>query len=261
VKKILELIVRTLPLVLLVAHCATETADSGSQTHWLGACAHDAECGAGLVCRCGQCTKECADGSCANLGRPAECAAPTSPAHGTECRALESTAICVPKCADGCESSEQCVAGICVPTWLGAPCSECDLQIQVARLADPASEDCGTISPDGGGSADGNACAEAALQAGRPFTLIRTPQVGTDSYLGGAYVFAAGQVYLLDYDANVCGGGPSCESDFCAPRIERRTCVDPVASDVSGVIECASMTDPLVICGPNPRCNGGGVCL
>jgi len=257
VKRILEIVGRTLPLTFLVVHCATQ-ADSGSQTHWLATCVQDAECGAGLVCRCAQCMKECTDGSCANLGRPAVCAPPGSPAHGSECRGLENTAICLPQCADGCTSNEQCVAGICVATWLGAPCDECDLPTQVARLAEPGSEDCGTLLPDGGNPEVGD-CAVTALQAGRPFTAINPPQTGIDSIISSALVFAAGHLYFIQYDSNVCGGGPSCENSSCGPRIERHTCVEPTTVP-GAILGCASMTDPQVICGPNPRCYGG-VCL
>jgi hypothetical protein len=258
VKRFLELVGRTLPLVFLVAHCATE-ADSGSQTHWLGTCIEDAECGAGLVCRCARCMKECTDGSCANLGRPAECATPGSPAHGADCSALETMTICVPQCTGGCASNEECVAGICVARWLGPPCDECDLPTQVARLAEPGSEDCGTAYPDAGNTS-GADCAITALQAGRPFTVINPPQVGTDSYVSSAMVFAEGRLYLVHFDSSVCGGGPSssCETLSCGPWMQRSICVDPDLTTIPGAIAgCASLIDPQVICGPNPRCYGG----
>jgi hypothetical protein len=143
--------------------------------------------------------------------------------------------------------------------WLGAPCGECTLPTQLARLAEPSSEDCGTISPDAGNTS-GADCARVAFQAGRPFTVI-FEQVGIDSYISTAVVFAGGELYEIHYDSNVCGGGATCDNPRCGPSITSRTCVDPVVSDVSGLFECASVTHQQTVCGPNPDCYPEGTCF
>lgn len=260
-KKILELIGRTIPLVFLVAHCSTQ-ADSGSQTHWLGTCVEDVECGAGLLCRCGRCMKECTDGACSGLPRPAECAQPGSPALAAQCENVDRP-TCLAKCTgtEGCSSDEKCVSGLCVNLWLGAPCEECDLPTQVARLAEPGSEDCGTISSDGGNAASAGDCALAAFRAGRPFTIINPPATGIDSTVSSALVFTGSHLYVLEYDSNVCGGGSSCEALTCGPSIGRYVCIEPMTNpEAHAILGCTSMGDLQALCGPNPRCYGG-VCM
>jgi hypothetical protein len=78
------------------------------------------------------------------------------------------------RCSSDAECGEggpgwACVEGECV-TWIGAPCEECDIRTQAARLAGGATEDCGSSPLDAG--ADGADCARAAFQAERPFTWI-----------------------------------------------------------------------------------------
>jgi len=265
VKRILELFARTLPLVFLVAHCATE-ADSGSQTHWLAACVQDADCGAGLVCRCARCMKECTDGSCTGLPRPAECAPRGSPALAAQCGSAGPA--CLAKCteSEGCSSDEKCVSGLCVNLWLGAPCEECNLPAQARRLAGAGAEDCGRLSADAGDAAisDGLDCVRAAFQAGRPFIWIRDLGPGTDSFGSSATVFDGRRIHGLTYDSNVCGGGAGCGALTCGPWITSTTCDPVISPDAGAGFECAMRPDTpypdTVLCGPNPRCYGG-VCL
>jgi hypothetical protein len=123
----------------------------------------------------------------------------------------------------------------------------------VARLADPASEDCGVFLRDAGDAsyAARNECARAAFQAGRPFTVI-FEQFGTDSYISTSVVFTGGQLYEVRYDSNVCGGAASCDSPGCGPSVTWRTCVGPVVSNVSDLFDCTSLTEQQAICGPSP---------
>jgi hypothetical protein len=133
--------------------------------------------------------------------------------------------------------------------WVGAPCEQCDLSTQTTRLAEPTSEDCGTVSGDAGINASTD-CAHAALQAGRPFNVI-VEQVGIDSYVFTAWVFAAGHLYSFSYDSNVCGGAHSCGTPPCGPRITRSTCVDPSPSSLPRIVfDCSSSEELQTICQP-----------
>jgi hypothetical protein len=106
---------RAAVVVLALSRCASQETDSGSQTHWMDTCSRDGDCGAGLSCACGVCTKPCAAASaCDGLGRGALCAAPGGAAHGALCAAA-APAVCVPACGAGCGASEHCVDGACVP--------------------------------------------------------------------------------------------------------------------------------------------------
>lgn len=52
-------------------------AGTDSSSHWLRACERDSECGAGLVCRCNVCTRQCEqDEACTDLAERAVCAVP-----------------------------------------------------------------------------------------------------------------------------------------------------------------------------------------
>lgn len=119
-KKILEYLGRAFVLTLLVTRCATQT-DSGSQTHWLATCSQDADCGAGLVCRCGLCTKTCTGDACSDLPRPATCVSPSSAAHAALCATPPNDAICLARCGSGCLSDERCIDGACVPLRAALP--------------------------------------------------------------------------------------------------------------------------------------------
>src|SRR5262245_36883790 len=102
-----------LALALSPLHCA-DTPDSGSQTHWLDACTADGDCGQGLTCACGLCTRSC-DGAdaCTNLGRGAICS--SGAAIGPQCSRVAGFKLCLPSCSEGCRRGERCSEGACVP--------------------------------------------------------------------------------------------------------------------------------------------------
>jgi hypothetical protein len=219
-----KLLCLTLTTWLYTAGCAT-TEGAGSETH-LVRCSSDAEC---------------VD------------AAPGERCQGGKCVALASGGAGAQPATGGAGGNGMSggAGGGGPTTWLGAPCDKCDLHTQIAPLTSPTSEDCGQIRLDAG-STVGADCAHAALNAGRPFTLI-VDDVGTDSTLSTAWIFKSGLLYVVAYDSNVCGGGPSCDHGGCGPHIVSSTCAGPTVSTVpNAVFDCASRTDTQTLCGPVP---------
>ncbi|HEX7671142.1 MAG TPA: hypothetical protein VF395_16220, partial [Polyangiaceae bacterium] len=80
----------------MIPSCASTTDVSGgtdSNTHWLEQCQADKDCGSSLVCRCGACTKPCAEPTdCTPLGVHASCAAEVCDTGAKVCVASCSTA-------------------------------------------------------------------------------------------------------------------------------------------------------------------------
>jgi hypothetical protein len=139
--------------------------------------------------------------------------------------------------------------GGAAPTWIGAPCEECDLATQVPKLVGAGSDDCGEIAVDAG-NADAVACAHAAFDERRPFHLM-VEHAGIDSSVRTVWFFDAGKLNVVAYDSNVCGGGGSCETLGCGPMIVSRTCVDPVKSSAPGIVfDCGATADARSICRP-----------
>ncbi len=66
-----------LGVAVAAASCATKgEGGTDSSTHWLDECVRDADCGGGLSCECGVCTKACtAPSDCSRLSSTASCAA------------------------------------------------------------------------------------------------------------------------------------------------------------------------------------------
>lgn len=108
---------------LAVACGATDGPRTGGQTNWLRACESDAQCGSGLTCLCGACTKVCeaSDASCAALPGASCVTADDSGAIAVCGGALPPVAgLCLPRCgADECARGTACIAGVCAP--LGEP--------------------------------------------------------------------------------------------------------------------------------------------
>lgn len=94
---------------------------AGGETHWLGACETDADCGGGQ-CLCGVCTRVCkADGDCAGRSRRGECFETASPGLATRCAGASpkvAPGICLATCSGDadCPARERCLLGACVPT-------------------------------------------------------------------------------------------------------------------------------------------------
>lgn len=88
------------------------------QTHWLGSCGEDAECGAELQCVCGRCLALCSQATGCNVsGRDTNCVEPNSAALEALCGEPPPQAICLEVCnnGSGCDSGQACVAGHCIP--------------------------------------------------------------------------------------------------------------------------------------------------
>jgi uncharacterized protein YkwD len=87
----------------------------GSNSNWLAPCAKDDDCGDD-ACRCGVCTRTCADdGDCAE---PAgmRCATEDAPAAWAQCQTSTPAAgLCLEACLAGeCRPDHACVGGSCV---------------------------------------------------------------------------------------------------------------------------------------------------
>jgi uncharacterized protein YkwD len=105
--------------VLGVALCACgdpqrSTPQVGTNSNWLRACTHDADCDDVASCTCGACTAECnTDMDCAALPG-AHCARAGDPAAAATCPGT-SASVCLPSCTPGsCGDGQACVAQSCV---------------------------------------------------------------------------------------------------------------------------------------------------
>lgn len=106
----------------MVPSCASTEASGGtdSNTHWLEQCQTDKDCGS-LVCRCGACTKPCAEtAACGVFGANASCAAEVCDTGAKACVAPCNTAADCPHGGGGFE----CAGGRCAATAgpTGGPC-------------------------------------------------------------------------------------------------------------------------------------------
>ncbi len=104
--------------LLLAVDCSREEPDTGGETHFLRLCApNGSSCGENLACRCGVCSRACADDSACSAYPNAVCREPgTSTAE--LCSAAELTPICEVPCeGDGdCATLSRahvCRAGVC----------------------------------------------------------------------------------------------------------------------------------------------------
>jgi hypothetical protein len=134
-------------LVLFGSACSKPTVpEVGSESHWLAECSVGEDCGDGLSCVCGACTRMCSvDATCAG-DVPAACYDLSSPALVQRCEGSEgqpSSGVCLRECVEAseCAANKACIEGACVP-----------------RLAsDPV------VQPDGGMSDGGGALSRAEL--------------------------------------------------------------------------------------------------
>ena len=100
---------------LLLPSCETTDPGAGSNTNWLRSCESDGECGEGLSCTCGVCSRVCED-DCSLLP-DAECAPLGSARLRTQCGDAEApSGLCLPVCVDSasCAPGQLCVDGGCV---------------------------------------------------------------------------------------------------------------------------------------------------
>ncbi|MCH9685561.1 MAG: hypothetical protein K0V04_29290 [Deltaproteobacteria bacterium] len=116
-------------------------------------------------------------------------------------------------------------------------CETCNLDEQVSQLAAAGATDCGELEV-GGDSTDVLACVTSALDVGNPF-IARQQLQGIDSSVIYAYlVDDDGDVVLLSYDSNICGGG-QCTAE-CGPRVSRSVCGNARAGAMpdQAIIDC-----------------------
>lgn len=97
----------------LVAACGGRAYDPDvdGQSHWWRLCAEDVECGVGLSCQCGVCTKPCDDSAaCEGAGASNACVA-----NAAWCEAP--VAVCAPACerTKDCPANHSCDDAVCVP--------------------------------------------------------------------------------------------------------------------------------------------------
>ena len=101
----------------LLGACAESrtSPDFMGNTNWLSPCDGDAECGPGLQCSCGLCTRECQrQAECGGLAQ-AVCDS-NSDAFELACGQAE-IGVCLPHCAQpgDCAADQQCVDSRCLP--------------------------------------------------------------------------------------------------------------------------------------------------
>jgi hypothetical protein len=101
----------------LAAYPGCTEAKTGGETHWLGDCDDDTDCGGGQ-CLCDVCSRVCSgDGDCGG-SRRAQCYAVGSPGLARRCESPmpRGTGICLAVCSNDaeCPSGEECLLGACV---------------------------------------------------------------------------------------------------------------------------------------------------
>lgn len=71
---ILKIVIAGIVWAAVATSCATTSSSSGSNSNWLAVCSKDSDCGSGLECHCGVCTRTCtAAGECSGLATGATC--------------------------------------------------------------------------------------------------------------------------------------------------------------------------------------------
>lgn len=109
--------------VLALAGCINHPVDrmppsAGSETHWLTACAREADCPAAAACLCGVCTVPCEDdGACAPAGEEARCVPVEDPTLVEACGgAPPPRPVCLADCSldADCRAGTICTEGRCV---------------------------------------------------------------------------------------------------------------------------------------------------
>jgi hypothetical protein len=182
--------------------CASQSGVSDSKSNWLRQCSSNSQCGTGLECTCGVCTKVCASANdCpASSGQRAVCSTTANPALPASCQPAKKTSaaqkICLLACQDSIEcgtgTGEMCVGGVCVGTLgmdAGLPRdSGTDQSVQTRT---PEAGPAPTPMPDGGdggggGGASGSGCDQTPLDAGRPVPSTPIPLPPEPDSDGGA---------------------------------------------------------------------------
>jgi hypothetical protein len=158
-------------LALALVRCATQSNDSGSQTHWMNACQASSECGTGLACKCGVCTRTCSESAeCGGLGRGATCFAAGSSATLSACGRAADTSLCLPTCGFGCGAHESCVDGACV-----VPRSTPSDGGGTGGASNDASADAAPVHPNGTGGTGGTGGTRSDAGGTHPVPTCEAP--------------------------------------------------------------------------------------
>lgn len=226
-----------------VAPSASEGAGgTDSNTHWLDQCDADAECGTGLECLCGVCSRPCA----ADSG----------------CSELAPDAVCVTRACEGLSGRND---GICSRT--SEPASS-----EPANTSEPASSEPANTSdrPDGGPSTSGGGCESSDAGCPEPFDgadrlpagcELLLPRATSSTCVGDAAQCEQAQLddrprefrfQSEDPTALACAHGFLVASGFDATLGDTTVTVFGLAEDFTALLEASALTHD-VAC-------GGGAC-
>ena len=132
-------------LLFGIAGCGSRSVQgdgTDSNTHWLSACTESVDCGSGLSCVCGSCTKPCgSDSTCESLD------AENGLCVDTVCGGSHGAGSCSLACNDDddCPQSLTCSVGACLLRLACEPGTSCSLDTCEGGDCDQSSV------PDGGG--------------------------------------------------------------------------------------------------------------
>lgn len=260
-------------LVGCVASSASEGAGgTDSNTHWLDHCDADAECGAGLDCLCGVCSRPCAaDSACSELDADAVCV--TRACEGLSGR---NDGICSRKCnADAeCGEATACESGECRPR-AEQPSAEAGQSSPTSSdetASEPASSEPTNTNelPDGGPSSSGGGCESSDAGCPEPFVgadrlpagcELLLPRATNSTCVGDAARCEQAQLddrpreFRFQSDdpaALACAHGFLVASGFDATLGDTTVTVFGLAEDFTALLEASALTYD-VAC-------GGGAC-
>jgi hypothetical protein len=259
----------------VAASCGGVSEDRGGTdgaTHWLAACADDADCGE-LSCHCGLCTRLCDDAAaCSAFGDAAACAviagdgctaeaprACTAPCTGDdECRELRSGTECAAgQCAPRAGTPPP--NGACAPMDAASDGTECGLipgytwdgQRCEAVVCNCTGAECGDLFPTHAACAQAYAECYAGVSRActRPSdcTLTFSDCCGSCGSNGPDRVVAVRLGDVGDYSAGVCGGDATCPGCYAG--------ISPTAGAICSAGRCEVVdTAPFATCANDADC-------
>jgi hypothetical protein len=257
--------ISTFGLMLGLTACGARSAENGtdSSTHWLSSCTDANDCGGGLECICGTCTKACgADSACESLDTDdavcvdSVCGAQTG---GGCTRTCDNDDDC-PKslaCSSGvcqlrltCESEEACLPDGCDGGRCEESTSEAGVQPSTSTNATAASDSSSTTETSGSSTTD------AASDVDQTTTSVSTgPDADSsdENVLCPAMRAESSGDGCLRYDG-AAWNGSSCEivncgcvgADCDAMYETLEQCQNERAACTDAVPTCAEIGFPLV---------------
>ncbi len=207
---------------LLACGCGSGRGSADGGTSWLGQCSSSDDCGDGLDCTCGICTKSCqsSDECDSRSGHDAVCSDPAGLDLAADCEPAASKAasqmVCLQSCVAGpqCGARQRCVDGVCV----GTPIPGSSVAVD-SGLADAAGVDAAVVQSADAGQPD--ASTPVRHDAGSTVPPGPTP----------------------DDDG---GGSAGCQPGDCSGALVchlNGVCAAPGASDGHMVVTLAEVTD------------------